>query len=332
MILLLSQEATEQTTEEVIDWITALGGRCARLNGEDLDGDAPFHLSFGGDGCAAAFRLDGSELSLADVRVVWLRRWHQFARYETPLAGPVPGPENRVRGHMIREIMAVTGGVSTLLDGADWLTRPEDAQLSKLAALRAAARAGLVVPATLVTNHRADLLRFMDAHPRVVTKCVSDAERFTWQGRKWGLYTAEVSREEAEAAPELFFPSLFQVAVDKAYELRVFYLDGRCWPMAIFSQADAQTRVDVRVYNHARPNRTVPARLPDAVQAAIVRFMEAMELKTGSLDLIRTHDGRHVFLEVNPGGQFGMVSEPCNYYLEREVAQYLLRKDRGERD
>jgi glutathione synthase/RimK-type ligase-like ATP-grasp enzyme len=102
--------------------------------------------------------------------------------------------------------------------------------------------------------------------------------------------------------------------------------------MAIFSQGDAQTRVDMRVYNHARPNRMVPARLPAAVTAAIVRFMEMVGLKTGSLDLIRTHDGRHLFLEVNPGGQFGMVSEPCNYYLEREVAQYLLRKDRGERD
>ena len=55
-------------------------------------------------------------------------------------------------------------------------------------------------------------------------------------------------------------------------------------------------------------------------------------MKTGSLDLVRTPDGRHVFLEVNPGGQFGMMSEPCNYHLEREVAQYLLRKDRSERD
>lgn len=330
MILVLSQESAEETTEAVIDWVGALGGRCVRLNGEDLDGEQSYRLSFGGDGCGAVFRLDGQELSLDEVRVVWLRRWHQFARYQAPLPGRLPGPENRVRSHMVRELMAVTGGVSTLLDGADWLTRMEDAGLNKLAALRAAVRAGLEVPATLVTNHRDELLRFMDAHPRVVTKCVSDAERFTWRGRGWGLYTAEVTRADAEGAPERFFPSLFQEMVEKEYELRVFYLDGRCWPMAIFSQNDGETRVDFRVYNRARPNRTVPARIPDAVRDAIVRLMEALGLVTGSLDLVRTPAGRHVFLEVNPGGQFGMVSEPCNYYLEREVARYLLRRDSGE--
>jgi hypothetical protein len=31
-----------------------------------------------------------------------------------------------------------------------------------------------------------------------------------------------------------------------------------------------------------------------------------------------------VFLEINPVGQFGMVSHPCNYYLEKRIAQNLI--------
>ncbi|HEY0036114.1 MAG TPA: hypothetical protein VGB66_05465, partial [Longimicrobium sp.] len=54
---------------------------------------------------------------------------------------------------------------------------------------------------------------------------------------------------------------------------------------------------------------------------------ESLEMRTGSIDLIRTRDGRHVFLEVNPAGQFGMVSHPCNYGLEKKVAEYLIRMD-----
>jgi glutathione synthase/RimK-type ligase-like ATP-grasp enzyme len=46
-------------------------------------------------------------------------------------------------------------------------------------------------------------------------------------------------------------------------------------------------------------------------------------LDTGSIDIVRTTDGRYVFLEVNPVGQFGMVSVPCNYNLELKVAKYL---------
>ena len=54
--------------------------------------------------------------------------------------------------------------------------------------------------------------------------------------------------------------------------------------------------------------------------------MEDLKLETGSLDLIKTPDGRIVFLEVNPVGQFGMISKPCNYHLERKVAEFLIRK------
>jgi D-alanine-D-alanine ligase-like ATP-grasp enzyme len=55
--------------------------------------------------------------------------------------------------------------------------------------------------------------------------------------------------------------------------------------------------------------------------------MEELPLTTGSLDFIRTPGGRHVFLEVNPAGQFAMVSLPCNYRLEKRVAEYLIRRD-----
>jgi hypothetical protein len=42
---------------------------------------------------------------------------------------------------------------------------------------------------------------------------------------------------------------------------------------------------------------------------------------------LQTPDGREVFLEVNPVGQFGMVSAPCNYHLEKKVAELLIRKE-----
>ena len=54
--------------------------------------------------------------------------------------------------------------------------------------------------------------------------------------------------------------------------------------------------------------------------------MDALHLETGSLDLVKTIDGRLVFLEVNPVGQFGMVSIPCNYHLERNIAAALTTR------
>jgi hypothetical protein len=40
-------------------------------------------------------------------------------------------------------------------------------------------------------------------------------------------------------------------------------------------------------------------------------------------------NGDIYFLEVNPAGQFGMVSTPCNYYLEEKIAEVLLRRSKS---
>ena len=41
--------------------------------------------------------------------------------------------------------------------------------------------------------------------------------------------------------------------------------------------------------------------------------------------MIQSDKNELVFLEINPVGQFGMVSSPCNYYLEKKVASKLKK-------
>ncbi|HEX5726427.1 MAG TPA: grasp-with-spasm system ATP-grasp peptide maturase [Longimicrobiaceae bacterium] len=328
MILVLSQDSQEPSTEEVVDWVRALGGDAVRLNGDDLTAAHPFRLELDGAGPHLRFRLDGRDFTDRDVRVVWLRRW---GRSGTLGVRTVPGLETlaaRITGHLSGEVNAVSRALFSFFHRARWLTRPEDAGLSKLAVLRAAVEAGLEIPATLVTNDRAEIERFRRAHGRIITKSVGEAEVFSFFGTSYGLYTAEAAEDEVAALPETVFPSLVQALVEKAFEVRAFYLAGDLYAMAIFSQADEQTAVDFRHYNRDRPNRSVPYRLPDEVAEKLRALMRAVGLETGSLDLIRTPDGRHVFLEVNPAGQFGMVSHPCNYRLEKKVAEHLIRESR----
>lgn len=327
MILILSREAVETTTDEVMDWIEALGGDCMRLNGEDVAGGAPFALECGSGGSGAVVRLGGREVRSDEVGAVWYRRWHRLRDF------PAPGVteyalRRTVDHHLGRELRATTEALHDVLGHARWLTTPAEIRLSKLRALRLAARAGLDVPATALVNARDALQAFKDRHDRIITKCAGEVDAFPHSGRTWGLYTAELAQPDIDAAPERFFPTLVQERLDKRYEVRSFYLDGEFHSMAIFSQNDTQTELDFRRYNAARPNRTVPYRLPGDVRDALLRFVEAAELTTGSFDLVRTRDGRLVFLEVNPAGQFGMVSQPCNYFLEKKVAEHLIRHDR----
>lgn len=331
MIIILSSEVVETTTDQVIDWLDSLGGEWARLNGEDLTSDEPYELRFDSHGCDAVFHLGSHEIRPDEVRAVWFRRWHQLRDFPTP---GVEAPElrNKVDYHLGRELRALTEAVCHLLGHAEWLTTPAETRLAKLRVLQLAAHAGLAVPATAVTNRKRYLQAFKDRHRRIITKCTGDVDVFRHAGRGWGMYTAELTQADIDAAPEVFFPTLVQERLDKAYEVRTFYLDDEFHSMAIFSQNDPRTESDFRRYNRRRPNRNVPYCLPSDTVAALRRFVEAAELSTGSIDFVRTPEGRHVFLEVNPGGQFGMVSQPCNYFLEKKVAERLIRMDRRDSD
>ena len=111
--------------------------------------------------------------------------------------------------------------------------------------------------------------------------------------------------------------------MEKAFELRIFYLRGKFYSTAIFSQNDEQTKVDFRNYNDDKPNRVIPFNIPKKLKIKLNKLMRKLKLDSGSIDIIVTNKGEYVFLEVNPVGQFTQVSSPCNYYLEKEIAEII---------
>lgn len=330
MILILSQSIFETSTEQVQDWISCLGSESVRLNGEDLTSGDLFSFELTSEGERVTVSLEDRTLDASSVDVVWFRRWHtlESLAYLEEIDQHRFGRE--VRDHLAGELASVTGGLQVLLRRAAWLTRPRELRLNKLEALSVAARVGLTIPETIVTNNRSELEAFQLRHQgRVIVKPVGEATQFVYEGRVFSMYTSELGDSDLERIPSRFFPTLAQEAVPKAFEIRTFYLAGEHWSVAIFSQADDQTQIDFRRYNHERPNRTVPYALPQEVGEKVCRLMEELDLTTGSLDLVRTPDGQHVFLEVNPAGQFGMVGHPGNYRLEKRIAQHLIELERS---
>lgn len=100
--------------------------------------------------------------------------------------------------------------------------------------------------------------------------------------------------------------------------------------MAIFSQNDKQTRIDFRHYNTNIPNRNIPFNLPSEYSNKLRRIAKKLNLFSGSFDILVNPLDEYYFLEINPVGQFGMVSYPCNYYLDREIAIYIIHQANGK--
>jgi ATP-GRASP peptide maturase of grasp-with-spasm system len=203
---------------------------------------------------------------------------------------------------------------------------PLNRKWSKLIVLRKAKQCGLDIPFSLVTNDKKEILRTFEKYPKLITKPIDDMDSFMLNKKLWIPYTSYITKDFVKSLPgKYIFPSLVQEYISKIYEIRTFYLDGRCYSMAIFSQNDIKTSVDFRRYNRKNPNRNVPYLLPQKIEDKIKLLMKELKLNTGSFDFIKSTDGRYVFLEVNPAGQYGMLSEKCNYKLEKKVAEWLCK-------
>jgi len=226
--------------------------------------------------------------------------------------------------HIFRELQGVSYFLFSRLASAKWLSDPAIASVNKLQVLKLAAEMGLDIPETIVTTSKEEARRFAARHGEIITKSISELLMCNFGKKMYANYTSSVPEEFLEnEAWQGAFPSLFQEKLRKKYEIRIFYLDGKCYSMAMFTQNNVMTQTDFRKYSHDRPARTVPYRLQPQVEDKLRSLMKALRLDTGSIDMVRTVDGRDVFLEVNPIGQFGMVSEPCNYFLEEKVARAL---------
>jgi glutathione synthase/RimK-type ligase-like ATP-grasp enzyme len=138
-------------------------------------------------------------------------------------------------------------------------------------------------------------------------------------------YTEEINIADLGKFDNDFFASLVQTKIEKKLEIRSFFLIDTFYSMAIFSQTNPQTSTDFRKYDDSLPNRTVPFNLPGKIEKKLRRLLKKLQLNTASIDLLIDKKGDYIFLEVNPVGQFGMVSIPCNYHLEKRIALKLFK-------
>ena len=318
MILIISQHI-EESTNQVIAWLHFYNADYRRLNGKEL--------TAGSAGMRRFMQLFNDAKN--SVNAVWYRRWN----FETVHDYRVSDDEQLQPAaieHIKKELHVLKGAFWLSLQDKFWLNHPDTSnsdRFNKIYVLEAAKEESLLVPAWSIESTKLGLLSFMQKTGRVITKCLSDSGSFTVAGKTFGHYTHLLQKEDFTHIPDQFFPGFFQQHIPKLFDVRVFYLDGKFFSMAIFSQQHEQTATDFRRYHATRPNRTVPYELSRETEWKLRRLFRKLNLNCGSVDIIHGLNGQDYFLELNPLGQFGMVSHPCNYHIEHKIARLLIEKD-----
>jgi MvdC family ATP-grasp ribosomal peptide maturase len=320
VVLLLTHSGDFYTVDLVAQALARRGVRPFRFNTDLFPSRVKLSSRAGDERGAQLFREAGEEIFADEVRAVWARK----------LWSPRMGDDldERFRSMCVSESAAALEGFLDSLHDARWvndLDRQRDAE-NKQRQLRLAARAGLRVPRTLVTNDP-DAARqfFAETGGQMVAKLLRPIE-ISMDAASSFVYTNRVREEDLAGAEALrHSPMVFQELIPKAFELRVACVAGRFFAGALDATGTSRGHTDWR---RAAPEecRWQKAELPAEVESALQTLMSDLGLVFGAVDLICTPAGEHAFLEVNPGGEWGMLERDLDLPISEAIAEALIER------
>jgi hypothetical protein len=253
----------------------------------------------------------GAELDMDATRVVWWRRPRPYELDPDLEPGMVP--------FALSEAHEAMSGMWRTLDAA-WVNPPDldEAAHHKPYQLAVAGEVGLPVPETVVTNDPARARAFIErwGPGETVFKTFLATEAH-WRE------TRVLRDEEVGLLDHVqLAPVIFQQRVHAVADLRVTVIGQDLFATEITKEPGGY-ELDYRVdLGRARFRPTV---LPPHVEDGLRRLLEHLGLVYGAIDLLRTADGDHVFLEVNPAGEWHFVEERTGQPMTAAMAALLLR-------
>ena len=309
MILVVSYP-NEEHTDAVVQKLEGAGREVVRIDLSDFPTRAGLAFTWG-NGRGESFEIETARgpMDLARSRVVW---WRRVRAFEIDTA--ITAPQARVFAQSETE-QAVNG----MLDSLDcpWVNpRGADAAAHHKPYQWSVARAlGLRLPRTLVTTKPEVAREFIG---RIgVGKTVFKA--FLASIEDW-RETRLVERADLDQLELVrLAPVIFQEYVE-GVDLRITVIGSKIFAAEIDARRTSYP-VDMRMTIGEGTFR--PVELPPAVARAILKLQRQLNLDYGAIDMRRTDEGEHVFLEVNPAGQWMFVEQRTGLPISAAMADHL---------
>jgi hypothetical protein len=291
-----------------------------RFHTEDFPVRSQVSISGAGTEWSAEIRTPLRSLRLPEVRAAWLRRPGD------PVVDSAVRPESQEFA-----FQQARSTLTTLyaLIGDRWLSHPDSmrAAADKVQQLRHAAAAGLAVPSTLISNDTDRVVEFQDGNRQLgrgtAIKALWARNPVSYDGsRRLPLTTAWPDNvDPALVATIRVAPAVFQAYVPKQREIRAVVIGREVFAASVDSQAIPAARHDVRAGTGQAGYEAYD--LPAEIRSALLELTRGFGLRFCSADLVLTPDGQHVFLDLNPNGQWLWLETEAGLPLSAAMAELL---------
>ena len=321
-VLIITHSDDNESVSMVTEAIERKGGEVIRFDTDRYPTEVRLSAYYGKAGDERlVLTNDEGEFNLREVTAIWHRRLNYGAQLPKTL-------DRQLRNASLGETRAAAQGMLASLkafrmDALPHIRHAENKQLQ----LQVARELGLEIPRTLTTNDPSAVKVFAEScESGMVTKMLSSFAVYE-EGRELVVFTNPVKPEDlADLSGLSLCPMTFQEMIPKALELRSTVVGKRVMSASIKSQTSARATHDWRRDGLQMVQDWQPYELPREVEERILRLMDYFALNYGAIDIIVTPDGRHVFLEVNPVGEFFWLERCPGLPISETIASLLLSR------
>ena len=317
-------------------------------------------VSFGRGNSVGSIRVGDREIHFSEVRSVWFRR---------PGVADAGGniASKNLRTYIEGECSKLLASLEFFVAPGCWTPGSSEAITTaelKPLQLLCASRLGLEIPTTVIGNDPARVKNeLLGRSAQFVVKCLysgyfeseltllqrlkkkayeirhrrffqavaddPEATDYYKYTSSLNLLNESIDRDEMNGRLDYIpsCPVIVQEYIEKQFEVRVTVVGKKAFACAIHSQQHEKTRADWRV--DAAACRHEPYQLPVFVEERCLKLTADLGLNFGCIDLIVTPDGRHVFLEINPMGQWLWVERATKLPIASAIADLLMPGDRS---
>ncbi len=327
-VLLLTWSGDASSVSKVQSLVEQGGTPCFRLDSDQYPSAVEIDLQDDNGTGHFEIRSNQGRVRSDEITAVWYRRCR-------PALESPEDTEQALVDASREEARSVLKGLVATVPGFHLDPEPRVVRAAhKPVQLQVARSLGMEIPRTLVSNSPQSVKKFVRSiRTGVVTK-MQTAVRLANEGSVRCVLTNQLHPEDLEDLNGLrWCPMVFQEMLPKKVELRVTVVGNQIFTAAIDSQSVETAEVDWRRDGVDLADHWTPYELPSLVANQCLQLVQHFGLNYGAIDFVVTPDDRHVFLEINPQGEFAWLEENSpGLPISVAIANLLRRGARGTKE
>ena len=322
-VLIITHSNDNECVARVTEAIGRKGGHTIRFDTDRYPSEVILTAYYGPSSSPGDERLtlknEHGEFDLREVTAIWHRRLSIGAQLPSRL-------DSQLRHASLGEASAAAHGMlaslkAFRLDHLHHIRHAENKQLQ----LQVAREVGLDIPRTLTSNDAGAVRAFaLSCESGMITKMLSSFAIYE-EGKELVVFTNPVKPEDlADLSGLSLCPATFQELLPKSLEIRATVVGHRIMSASVDSQVSTRATHDWRRDGLNMIQDWRPYELPPEVEQKLLRLMDYFSLNYGAIDIILTPNGKHVFIEMNPCGEFFWLERSPGLPISGAIADVLL--------